>query len=119
MITPRSGLAGDCYDDTPDFVYAVSLLAAMEGAVGQEGHRVALPFLGMARAELVDYGQRRPTYYVTVNVDDFGTGLVELEERLTSMLATSQFLQHSLRLEAARGLLRCGITAAGVGTPPG
>lgn len=116
MITPHAGLAGDVYDETPDFVYTVSLLAAMEGAVGQEGHRVALPYLGMARAELVDYGQRCPSYYVNVNVDDFRTGLAELEERLTAMLATSQVLQHSLRLEAARRLLRCGIAAAGVGT---
>ncbi len=116
MITPHAGLAGDVYDETPDFVYTVSFLAAMEGAVGQEGHRVALPYLGMARAELVDYGQRCPTHYVDVNVDDFRTGLAELEERLTAMLATSQVLQHSLRVEAARRLLRCGITAADVGT---
>ncbi len=116
MITPHAGLADDVYDESPDFVYAVSLLAALEGATGQEGHREALPYLGMARAELVDYGQRRPTYYVDVCVDDVRAGLAELEERLTVMLATSQLLQQSLRVEAARRLLRCGITAADVGT---
>jgi hypothetical protein len=42
--------------------------------------------------------------------------LAELEERLTAMLTTSQVLQQSLLLEAARQLLRCGIAAAGVGT---
>lgn len=115
MITPHTGLAGDVYDETPEFVYTVSLLAALERAPGQEGHREALPYLGMARAELVDYGQRRPTLYVDVDVDEFRAGLAELEERLTAMLATSQVLQESLRLEAARRILRCGIAAAGVG----
>ncbi|RHW28606.1 hypothetical protein D0Z08_01725 [Nocardioides immobilis] len=116
MITPPAGLTGDVYDESPDFVYTVSLLAALEGAAGQEDHRAALPHLGMARAELVDYGQRRPTHYVDVYVDDFRAGLAELEERLTAMLTTSQVHQQSLRLEAARRLLRCGITAAGVET---
>ena len=116
MITPTAGLAGDGYDATPDFVYTVSLLAALEGATGRDGHGEALPYLGMARAELVDYGHRRPTHYVDVDVADFHTGLAELEEQLTAMLAISEVLQQSLRLEAARRLLRRGIAAADVGT---
>ena len=114
MSTPYARAAG-VYDAAPDFVYAVSLLAALEGAVGHRGHAEALPYLGMARAELVDYGQRRPAHYIEVEVEDFGAGLAELQERLTAMLAASQVLQHSLGLEAARRLLRRGIAAAGPG----
>ena len=52
MSVPTALRAGDVYDASPDFVYAVSLLAALEGATGQDGHAMVLPFLGMARAEL-------------------------------------------------------------------
>jgi hypothetical protein len=70
-----------------------------------------LPFLGMARAELVAFGQRRPTGYVEVEIHDFHAGLAELEERLTTMLTSSEVLQHTLRVDAARRLLRRGIAA--------
>jgi hypothetical protein len=112
MTTPDAGATGDVKDSTPDFAHAVSLLAALEGATGEDGHAEALPFLGMARAELVDFGQRRPTHYVDIEIDDFHAGLAELEERLTAMLTSSQVLQHTLRLDAARRLLRRGIAAA-------
>jgi len=100
------------YDSTPDFVYAVSLIAALEGASGQEGHAMVLPYLGMARAELTDFGQRRPAGYVPVEIDDLRSGLADLEQRLTALLAHSQVLQHSLRLDSARRLLRRGVVAA-------
>lgn len=103
---------GDGYDSSPDFVYAVSLLAALEDATGQDGHAMVLPFLGMARAELTDFGQRRPARYVPVHVGDLRTALADLEERLTALLANSQVLQHSLRLDSARRLLRRGMAAA-------
>jgi hypothetical protein len=112
MITPYADVTGDAYDATPDFIHAVSLLAALEGATGEEGQGEALPFLGMARAELVAFGLRRPIDYVDVEIDDFHAGLAELEERLTAMLTSSEALQHTLRLDAARRLLRRGITAA-------
>jgi hypothetical protein len=112
MITPYAGVAGNVHDATPDFVYAVSLLAALEGATGEDGQGEALPFLGMARAELVAFGQRRPTDYVDVEIHDFHAGLAELEERLTAMLTSSEVLQHTLRVDAARRLLRRGIAAA-------
>jgi hypothetical protein len=112
MITTDAGALGDVYDATPDFAYAVSLLAALEGATGEDGHAEALPFLGMARAELVDFGQRRPTHFVDVELDDFHAGLVELDQRLTAILTSSQVLRHTLRLDAARRLLRRGIAAA-------
>jgi len=111
-FAPHAGVARDVHDPTSDFVYAVSLLAALEGATGQDGYEEILPFLGMARAELVDFGQRRPSHYVDVEIDDFHDGLAELDERLAAMLAASEDLEHSLRLDAARGLLRRGIVAA-------
>ena len=79
--------ASEGYDASPDFVYAVSLVAALEGATDQEGHALVLPFLGMARAELTDFGQRRPTRYVPVQVDDLRAGLAELDGRITALLA--------------------------------
>lgn len=102
---------GDVEDATPDFVHAVSLLAALEDATEQDGHAIVLPYLGMARAELVDFGQRRPDRYVTVHVEDLRAGMVDLDERLTALLAGSQVLQHSLRINAARLLLRRGMAA--------
>ncbi len=111
MPVPSTDRAGDVYDATPDFVYAVSLLAALEGATGQDGHSMVLPFLGMARAEFTDFGQRRPTHYVSVQLGDLRSGLVDLEERLTALLTDSEVLQHSLRLDSARRLLRRGVAA--------
>lgn len=101
----------DGYDATPDFVYAVSLLAALESATGQDGHAAVLPFLGMARAELTDFGQRRPERYVPVQVGDLRAGLDELEQRITALLDHSPALQHSLRLDSVRRLLRRGAAA--------
>lgn len=111
MAVPTALRDGDVYDASPDFIYAVSLLAALEAATGQDGHSLVLPFLGMTRAELTDFGQRRPTHYVPVQVGDLRAGLTELEQRLTELLADSQVLQHSLRLDAARRLLRRGAAA--------
>jgi hypothetical protein len=111
MPTATTTVERDGYDATPDFVYACSLLAALEGATGKDGHAMVLPFLGMARAELTDFGQRRPTLYMPVQVGDLRAGLAELEQRLTELLADSQVLQHSLRIDSARRLLRRGVAA--------
>ncbi|NYI47923.1 hypothetical protein BJ993_005069 [Nocardioides aromaticivorans] len=110
-MTVPTDRAGDVYDATPDFVYAVSLIAALEDASGQDGHAMVLPFLGMARAELTDFGQRRPAGYVPVQIDDLRAGLADLEQRLSSLLADSQVLQYTLRLDSARRLLRRGVAA--------
>ena len=109
-LTP--GSADHLYDSTPDLVYAVSLIAALEGAIDHHGHGLVLPFLGMARAELTDFGQRRPANYVPVEIDDLRSGLADLEQRLATLLADSQVLQHSLRLDAPRRLLCRGVAAA-------
>lgn len=111
MPVPTIDRDGDVYDGTPDFVYAVSLLAALEGATGQDGHAMVLPFLGMARAELTDFGQRRPTHFVPVQIGDLRSGLADLEQRLDTLLADAHVLQHSLRLDSARRLLRRGVAA--------
>lgn len=111
MAAPISARLGDVYDETPEFVYVVSLLAALEGATGQDGHAMMLPFLGMARAELTDFGQRRPAHFVPVQVEDLRSGLGDLDQRLSVLQADSQVLQHSLRLDSARRLLRRGVTA--------
>jgi len=111
MPVPTSPHTGEVYDATPDFVYAVSLLAALEGATGQDGHAVVLPFLGMARAELTDFGQRRNASFVEVEVGELGSGLAGLEQRLTALLVSSEVLQETLRVEAALAHVRRGIRA--------
>lgn len=111
MAVPTAVRDGDVYDASPEFVYAVSLLAALEAATGEDGHAMVLPFLGMTRAELTDFGQRRPAHYVPVQRRDLRAGLAELEQRLTELAADSQMLQHSLRLDSARRLLRRGVAA--------
>ena len=104
--------AEDVYDATPDFVLAVSLLAALEGAIENENHAAALPYLGLARAELVDFGQRRPTGLIQVEVDALGAGLRDLDSLLTALLSDSEVLQQALRLEAARGYVRRAIAVS-------
>jgi hypothetical protein len=92
-------------------VEAVSLAAAIERATGLPGYEAVLPLIGMARAELTDFGQRRQKHYVPMKVDDVTTAVGELEDRVAALLVNSQDLQHSLRLDAALQLLR-RITAA-------
>lgn len=112
-MTLPAAASADVYDANPDFVYAVSLFAALESATGQNGHATVLPFLGMARAELTDFGQRRPTCYVPIQIGDLRSGLADLERRLTALLADSKVLHHSLRLDAALRTMRRGV----LGTP--
>lgn len=114
MTPPTAASARDVYDANPDFVYAVSLFAALESSTGQKGHATVLPFLGMARAELTDFGQRRPTCYVPIQIGDLRSGLADLERHLTALLADSKVLHHSLRLDAALRTLRRGV----FDTPP-
>jgi hypothetical protein len=112
MPVPTSPGVGDVDDATPDFVYAVSLLAGLEGATDQVGHAVVLPFLGMARAELTDFGQRRNAYYLEVEVGDLRSCLAGLEKRLMALIVTSEELQQTLRVDAALAHVRRGIHAA-------
>ena len=109
ITTPDGEHASDVHDDDPDFVHAVSLAAALERAAGQQGHVEVLPYLGMARAELVDFGQRRPRHYVDIEFDDFRAGLADLGDMLAGLQASCEILQQTLRIDAARGFLRRGI----------
>lgn len=102
----------DGCDPSADFDYAVSLMAALEEATEQDGHAMVLPFLGMARAELTDFGQRRPARYIPIQIGDLQSGLADLERCLTALLADSKVLQYSLRLDAALRTLRRGVIDA-------
>lgn len=99
------------YDPSPDFVYAISLLAELEQAAVPAGYAHVMPFLGMARAELTDFGQHSPAGYLEVQVVEVRTGLNDLEQRLINLLATSTVLRQTLRIEAALRLLRRGTVA--------
>lgn len=112
MVNVRGTDRDDVHDSSPDFCYAVSLLAAMEGAIGMAGHEEVLPFLGMARAELVEFGQRRPAYLIALEPTSIRSGLCELQDRLTALLAESTVLRHSLRVDAARAHVRRGLSEA-------
>lgn len=99
-MTPQNdGLAERAMRDRA-FVEAVSLLAALE-ALPSPGRTNVLPYLGIARAELVDYGQRQVPGFVQVRVTDLTDGLAELDMRLDALLRASEDLQHSLRIESA------------------
>jgi len=131
MVIISTPTAADPNGTTPDpgaLVYAVSLLAALEEVATRTRHHrqdhvygrrdahshtpatneAVLAYLGMARAELVDYGQHLPPGYLDVRIEDLGTGLDRLDRHLTRMLHRSQILQHTLRLEAALRWVRRG-----------
>ncbi|QYJ04176.1 hypothetical protein KUV85_00405 [Nocardioides panacisoli] len=76
------------------FAVAVSLIAALEG-IASPGCALVLPCLGIARAELVDYGQRRIPRFVRFHVADRDTGLADLDGRLDALLGDSEDLQHT------------------------
>ena len=109
MSASHSERASGTIDHSTSFVRAISLLAALEADTRHVAHQRVLPYLGMARAELTDFGQRRPAHFVTVDVCDLRSGLRDLEQQLAVMQATSQDLQHTLRLDAARRLLARGV----------
>lgn len=96
-----------------EHVDAVSLLAELEAAAARDGHAALLPFLGMARAELTDFGQRSVKTYVAVKVHDVHAATAELCGRLTEMHGSSPVPQHQLRIEAALRWLHRGVAACG------
>ncbi|WZH53397.1 MAG: hypothetical protein PIR53_05210 [Nocardioides alkalitolerans] len=59
-LTTRDRARGtDTNDESLGFVRVISPIAAREAATDLAGHAAALPYLGMAHAELTDFGQRR------------------------------------------------------------
>lgn len=107
--SPPNGSA--TVDDSAEFISAVSLLAALEAYTTHRGHRTVLPYLGMARAELTDFGQRRPAALIPVDVEDLAVSLRDLDEQLALMAAHSPVLQQTLRIDAARRMLGRGRAA--------
>ena len=93
------------HDPNPDFVRAVSLIAALEGACKSSDALETLPYLGLARVELTDYGQRIPTHFEDTPVQSFDQSLVLLDRLLREHLTDSADLRTTLCLHAARELL--------------
>lgn len=98
-----------------DFDRALSLIAALEGAVHLDGQNALLPYLGMARAELCDFSQRPVNTYVAVDVFDVRAAMSELAQRLTELLAMTDVEQYRLRIAAAMRHLRHGIATLPAG----
>lgn len=85
---------------TSDWTYLASLIAALEQVSGRE-RRAVLPHLGLARAELNDFGQRRLGPLQWVAVTSLQHDLELLHDRVVTMLSSSEVLHDTLRLEAA------------------
>jgi hypothetical protein len=92
-----------------DLGAAHALFAALEARSVNVGEAETLPYLGMARAELVGRGQTAPTEFDQPDVESFTDGLMELEELLTRLISNSLELGETLRLMRARDVLREGI----------
>lgn len=112
MVALTSDEANDGCDSSPGFLQAMSLLAALERAKEQDGHARMLPFLGMARAELTDFGGRRPERYIPIQIGDLNGGLADLERCLNALMSGSMDLRQSLRIDAALRTLRRGVLDA-------
>ena len=91
--------------DDPDFIEAISLIAAMEGLPSVQEDVMILSRLGMARAELTDYGHRIPKSLRPVVTGTLDEGMSMLSGLLDRMLAASKTLAHTLRLQAAQRIL--------------
>lgn len=87
--------------DASDWTHAVSLIAHLQQATDQPGYRQVVPRLGMARAELSDFGQRPTTVFMPTDVTSLSTGLAELQTVLRALLAASPQLRDTLRIGAA------------------
>jgi hypothetical protein len=96
----------DRYESSPDFVLAMSLIAALEGACKISQALDALPYLGMARAELTDCGLRVTTHFEDIQALSFDQSLADLDRLLGDLQRDSADLTATLRVHAARGLLR-------------
>ena len=98
-------------ESDPDFVRAVSLIAALEGACKTAADFLVLPYLGMARSELTDWGLHLPTHFEDPAIDSFDAALDQLDCLLARMRTETQDLAATLRLRVAHELLREAISA--------
>lgn len=92
-----------------DLGAAHALFAALEACSVKSGEAETLPFLGMARAQLVGEGASAPSEFDLPDVKSFTDGLMDLEELLTGLIGSSPELSQTLRLMRARDVLRAGI----------
>ena len=100
------------YDSDLDFIAANSLFAALESQCLEAGGAQTLPYLGMARSELTDYGHNQPSALEATLFKTFEAGLHQLEELLGRLIETSTSLSGTLRLTRSREILREGISQA-------
>jgi hypothetical protein len=94
-----------------DFIEAVSLCAELEGLCVPSGAPRLLPFIGMARNELTDYGTRVPSHCREMSLSSVHDGVQRLEQLLTAMIGRADDLLYAVRLHEAREILREGSTA--------
>lgn len=82
-----------------DLDRAVTLFARLEADCLNRGAAALLPYLGMARCELVDYGAIAASIDGDLAYPGFGAALDSLEDLLRQMRAESLSLTETLRLD--------------------
>lgn len=99
-----------------EFVRAVSLFAALEGACATADGVVSgiLPYLGMARAELTDYGNYATRFLIDVPVSSLPEALGQLSVSLDDLLEHSGDLALTLRIREALLIMREGCDRVGL-----
>lgn len=98
------------YDDSEDFLAADSLFAELEGESLDAGAARLLPFLGMARCELTDYGLHLPSSIVPApDYGSFEHGVGILDGLLAKMAGDSTRLHDALRVRRAHDILHEGM----------
>lgn len=99
-----------------EFARAVSLFAALEGACGTADGVLngILPYLGMARAELTDYGNNATCELIHVPVTSLPDSLGQLCVSLEHLLKHSVDLAQTLRVREALLIMREGCDRVGL-----
>jgi len=105
MTTSSANSATSSASNDPAFVEVISLIAALEGQPRVQAEVLLLSGLGMARAELTDYGHRLPGHLHALNPVEVEEGLATLMALLSTMLEKSEQLAHTLRIQAALRIL--------------
>lgn len=100
-------------EQDPDLTTAHALFALLEAGCLTVGEAEMLPYLGMARTELVEDGVPTPAPISQLPLGSFGDGLEQLDGLLTRLIQLSDRLDHTLRLTHARDLLREGMESRG------
>jgi len=96
-------------EQDPDLTTAHALFALLEAGCLAVGEAETLPYLGMARTELVEDGVPTPAANSQPRLGSFSDGVEQLDRLLTRLIQHSDRLDHTLRLTRARDLLREGM----------